>query len=74
MEFADLKRKTEKDLRLLLAEKRNELRELRFKAGEGQLKDIRQIREARVLIAQILTVLKEMNMKHANSPESGRAA
>ena len=75
MEIADLKRKTEKDLRGLLIEKRTALRELRFKAGEGQLKDVREIREARKAIAQILTLLNQKKaVKNEDAPVSAPPA
>jgi len=59
MEFQDLKNKSEKELHEALVEKREELRELRFKVSENQLKNVRLIRVARKLIAQILTLLRQ---------------
>ena len=59
MELSDLKNKNEKDLNELLSEQRDLLRELRFKASENQLKNVRLIRKARLLIAQILTLLTQ---------------
>lgn len=61
MEFADLKNKSEKELREMLAEKRDELRELRFKTAEKQLKNVRAIRECKKSIARILTLLTVKN-------------
>lgn len=58
MDFLDLKNKTEKELHDILSEKRDVLRELRFRASENQLKNVRDIRKARKVIAQILTLLK----------------
>lgn len=57
MEFSDLKNKSERELRELLAEKRDELRELRFKASEKQLKNVKSIRVLRREVAMILTLL-----------------
>lgn len=57
MEFADLKNKSEKELREMLAEKRDELRELRFKTAEKQLKNVRAIRECKKSVARISTLL-----------------
>ena len=57
MEYRDIKNKSEKELHDLLQEKRNELRELRFKTSEKQLKNVKAIRVARKTIAQILTLL-----------------
>lgn len=59
MEFKDLTNKKEADLHKLLGEQRNELRELRFKVHGGQLKQVREMRAVRKLIARILTVLNK---------------
>jgi ribosomal protein L29 len=57
MEMAELKDKTPTELQKLLAENRERLREQRFKAANGQLKDVREIREVRRTIARLLTKL-----------------
>ncbi len=59
MDIRDLKSKSSKELQQMLVEKRNEIRELRFKISEKQLKDIRVIRKARETVAQILTLLNQ---------------
>ncbi len=59
MDFKELQTKTEQELHDLLATEKHHLRELRFKASEGQLKGVHAIRTARTTIAQILTVLKK---------------
>ncbi|MFA5131301.1 MAG: 50S ribosomal protein L29 [Patescibacteria group bacterium] len=56
MEFKELKTKDKKELQNLLAVNREKLRELRFKDSNKQLKNIREIRVVRNLIAQILTL------------------
>ncbi len=53
----ELKTKTTADLHKLLAQSREKLRELRFKDSNRQLKNIREIRQTRETVAQILTVL-----------------
>ncbi|HOX60946.1 MAG TPA: 50S ribosomal protein L29 [Candidatus Magasanikbacteria bacterium] len=58
MEYTDIKNLSEKDLRQLLADNQNELRELRFKAGERQLKNFNVIKETRRAIAKIITAQK----------------
>ncbi|MBD3310916.1 MAG: 50S ribosomal protein L29 [Candidatus Magasanikbacteria bacterium] len=58
MEFEDLQYKTEKELRDLLHEKRELVRELYFKASERQLKDPSKIKQAKKTVARILTMLK----------------
>ena len=66
MELADIKQKNTKDLQSLLAEKREELRELKFKVSEKQLKDVRSIREIKKAIAQILTLINQNKEKTTN--------
>jgi len=57
MEIKELKRKKESDLHRLLAETRDKLRELRFKDANKQLKNIREIRTDKKIVAKILTLL-----------------
>lgn len=59
----ELQSKTVQELHGLLAEKREELRKLRFMTSEGQLKDVRAIRKARMGVARVLT---EMNARHTD--------
>lgn len=69
MEFKELKTKSENELHRLLAELRNQMRELRFKDASKQLKDVREIREKRTTVAHILTLL---NSKKAEVKESAK--
>ncbi|MFA5318293.1 MAG: 50S ribosomal protein L29 [Patescibacteria group bacterium] len=57
MDIKELKNKSIKELHKLLADNRNRLRELRFKDGAKQLKNVRDIRNLKKEIAQILTLL-----------------
>ena len=57
MEFKELKKKTENELHKILAQSRDKLRDLRFKDANKQLKNVREIRKLRQMIAQILTLL-----------------
>jgi ribosomal protein L29 len=59
IEYKELKKKNESELRKLLAETRDKLRDLRFKDANKQVKDIREIRRERKVVAQILTLLKK---------------
>lgn len=54
----DLKEKSDKELEMLLAEKRELLSKLKFKAATGSLKNVREIRAVRKNIARILTALR----------------
>lgn len=55
MKITELKEKTDVELDRLLAENRNKVRDFRFKVAARQLSDVRDIREARKLVARILT-------------------
>ncbi|HTX86520.1 MAG TPA: 50S ribosomal protein L29 [Candidatus Nanoarchaeia archaeon] len=57
MEFKELAKKTEKELQTILAEQREKLRLARFKDANKQLKNVREIRVARTVIANVLTLL-----------------
>ena len=49
----------------MLTEKRDELRELRFKVAANKLKQVRKIRVTRNEIARILTRLNELKKQEA---------
>lgn len=57
MELKELKKKSENELQSLLAEAREKTRTLRFKDANKQLKNVREIRETKMTIARILTLL-----------------
>jgi len=57
MEFKDLKNIKESELHGTLAESREKLRSLRFKDASKQLKNVREIRQIKKQIAQILMIL-----------------
>lgn len=59
MEFKELINKEKGDLEKLLVANRSKLRELRFKDSNKQLKNIREIRSVRQLIARILTTVNK---------------
>jgi len=59
MEFKELTDKNEIELKKLLEDNKEKVRELRFKDSNKQLKDVREIRRARTLVAQILTLLNK---------------
>lgn len=65
MEYKTLAKKSATDLQKLLAEKREELRELRFKVAANQLKQVHKVRNVRTEIAQILTRLSELKNQEA---------
>ena len=57
MDYKDILQKSEQELHESLAEARDKVRSLRFKAAEHQLKAVRDIRNAKKTIARILTIL-----------------
>jgi len=57
MKIKELQSKSEAELKKLLQEQNSQLNELRFRVSSGQLKDVRDIREARKTVAKILTLL-----------------
>ncbi len=63
MKTGELKNKKEVELQRLLSERRNQLRELKFKAASGRLADNQAIHKAKKDIARLMTVLNEK--KHA---------
>lgn len=59
MEFKELITKEKSELEKLLASNRETLRDLRFKDSNKQLKNIREIRSIRQLIARVLTTINK---------------
>ena len=57
MDFKELKSKTGKELQQLLNQSRDKLRDLRFKDANKQLKNVREIRVIKQLIARVLTLI-----------------
>lgn len=57
MEFEDIKNKSAEELKEMLKEKKEELRVLRFKASEQQLKQLHTVKKLKREIAQILSLL-----------------
>ncbi len=57
MDFKELTTKDTTELKKLLDLNREKLRDLRFKDSNKQLKNIREIRVVKELIAQILTLI-----------------
>jgi ribosomal protein L29 len=69
MTIKELREKTDVELDRLLAEQRDKVRDFRFRLAARQLADVREVRDAKRLIARILT-LKTARSKAAQ-PEVG---
>ena len=65
MEYKELKLKNEVELKKILDEYHEKLRDLRFKIASKQVKNVREVRKVKKIIAQILTIFKIK--KHENS-------
>jgi large subunit ribosomal protein L29 len=63
MEIKEIKNKAIGELQKMLADKRDKLRELRFKDAAKQLKNIRELRGVKKDIAQILTLINANKVK-----------
>jgi ribosomal protein L29 len=63
MELKELKNLPEGELKSLLSQKQERLRVLRFDLSFGKVKNVREIRATRKIIAQIQTILKEWKTK-----------
>jgi len=58
MDYSELTKQTEKELNEDLSQKYAELKDLRFSAASGQLKQVHKIKLVKREIAKILTVFK----------------
>ncbi len=63
MDIKEFKNKPKKELERMLLEYREKLRDLRFKASNRQLKDVRSIRKIKKDIARILTLINKKENK-----------
>ena len=63
MKFKELKQRSAEELTRLLVSSREKLRDLRFRVASKQLKDVREIRETKKMIAEILTILADVKSK-----------
>ncbi len=66
MDYTELKQKSPVELQRLLQEKRDLLRDRRFKVAQGQHKDVRELRELKHDIARLMT--KVNGAKHVPIP------
>ncbi len=59
MKIKELREKNYEELKKLLSESKENLRDLKFKIISKQFKNVREIRKTKKLISQILTILKD---------------
>ena len=58
VKFKELKQKSGNELKMLLCENREKLRELRFDLASKKLKNTHELKSVKKQIAQLLTILK----------------
>ena len=59
MKTAELKKRKKEELQKQLRDDRAKLQQLRFDLPSGKVKNVREIRQTRKEIAQILTILRQ---------------
>jgi len=59
MKTNELRTKTDSELKKLLQDSRERIRQLRFDLASGKVKNIREIRKVKKIIAQVLTLLNK---------------
>ena len=62
MKVEEIRKKTDKELQKLLAETRDEMREVRFKVASRQFKNYKQVSKLKKDISRILTIMKEKQL------------
>jgi large subunit ribosomal protein L29 len=66
MRAKELRTKKIEELKKILNEKREKIKNLKFDLAQGKLKNVREIREIKKDIARILTILKEKTCQKEN--------
>ena len=61
MKIAELRRKTKPELKKILEDNGEKLRQLRFDLSAGKVKNVREIRRIKREVAQILTLIHKNN-------------
>ena len=69
MKARELRQKTVKDLKKMAADKKDELRAMRFKVAQRQLKKVHDIKKTKRLIARLLTIINQ-KQRQENSVKS----
>lgn len=66
MKFKELQNKETPELHRLLAQYRDEIRQLNFKVASNQLRDVRQLHKTKKVVARILTLLNRRINEETN--------
>ena len=59
MKLEELRKKTKEEIRNVLHDNQEKLKQLRFDLAAGKVKNVREIRRIKKEIARILTILKQ---------------
>ncbi len=59
MKISELRQKSKNELKKILKDSREKLRQLRFDLAAGKVKNVREIRKTRKNIAKVLTLLNK---------------
>jgi large subunit ribosomal protein L29 len=59
MKIKDLRQKSKEELKRIVEDSREKLRQLRFDLSAGKVKNVREIRQVKKVIARAMTLLKE---------------
>jgi len=70
MKFKELKNKAEPELKKLLVDFREKLRDLRFRTASDQVKNIRELRDTKKIIAKIMFLLGQKKKDSKNTKET----
>lgn len=63
MKSSELAKKTRDELAKDLEDIRNKIKEMRFKASSGGLKNVKDFKESKKIVARILTILNTKESK-----------
>lgn len=69
MKVKDLRQKTSEELKKMLAEKQEELLNLRFEIANRKLKDFSRVEKGRKMIARILTIVRERELQEGTAKQ-----
>jgi ribosomal protein L29 len=61
MKIIELRQKSKDELKKILGDNREKLRQLRFDLAAGKVKNVREVRKVKKEISQILTLIKSKN-------------
>lgn len=59
MKTKELREKSREELKQILKEKQKEVKDFTFGSAKGQIKNVKAKREARKIIARVLTILNQ---------------